>query len=328
MPAFPIPVFVSIVLSFAALRLWQERQQVSMLALLLMVCAAQAMIIALAQHYGVKWLLPVQPVTAAMIPGLAWLAYQSTAVRRMSPKDLIHGVVPLAALLVLAVAPALVDLLLPCAFVGYGLAILIHALRGTDAQPLMQLGHGNMPTRVWVVIGAALTASAISDVLIVAAQIQGWQHLRPWIISVFSVGNLLLIGMLSLSPYIRTEEPPAPEPEPAKEDPDPELWHRVTTLMAQEKPYLNADLTLAQLARKLRVPAKTLSSTINRATGENVSRYVNAARIAEAQSALIAGKSVTEAMLSAGFNTKSNFNREFLRVSGASPSDWLKSQST
>jgi AraC-like DNA-binding protein len=29
-------------------------------------------------------------------------------------------------------------------------------------------------------------------------------------------------------------------------------------------------------------------------------------------------------MLSAGFNTKSNFNREFLRVAGVPPSEWLR----
>jgi len=31
-------------------------------------------------------------------------------------------------------------------------------------------------------------------------------------------------------------------------------------------------------------------------------------------------------MFASGFNTKSNFNREFLRVIGASPRDWLKSR--
>ncbi|MCK0097339.1 helix-turn-helix domain-containing protein [Yoonia sp. F2084L] len=36
-----------------------------------------------------------------------------------------------------------------------------------------------------------------------------------------------------------------------------------------------------------------------------------------------AENSITNAMLSSGFNTKSNFNREFLRISGKSPSDWL-----
>ncbi|MGL5010519.1 MAG: helix-turn-helix domain-containing protein [Paracoccaceae bacterium] len=98
--------------------------------------------------------------------------------------------------------------------------------------------------------------------------------------------------------------------------------------MARDKPYLDPNLTLAHLARKLRVPAKTLSAAINRATGENVSRFVNAERIRHAQSILLRGETVTEAMLASGFNTKSNFNREFLRVAGASPSDWLKDSST
>jgi AraC-like DNA-binding protein len=31
-------------------------------------------------------------------------------------------------------------------------------------------------------------------------------------------------------------------------------------------------------------------------------------------------------MLSSGFNTKSNFNREFLRVAGVSPSEWLRAR--
>jgi AraC-like DNA-binding protein len=45
-----------------------------------------------------------------------------------------------------------------------------------------------------------------------------------------------------------------------------------------------------------------------------------------AKSKLRAGESVTEAMFASGFSTKSNFNREFLRVTGASPSKWLAEQ--
>ncbi|WP_365734666.1 helix-turn-helix domain-containing protein [Planktotalea sp.] len=43
------------------------------------------------------------------------------------------------------------------------------------------------------------------------------------------------------------------------------------------------------------------------------------ARIKAACAALEQGDSVTEVMLSAGFNTKSNFNREFLRITGKIP---------
>lgn len=96
--------------------------------------------------------------------------------------------------------------------------------------------------------------------------------------------------------------------------------------MAAQRPYLNPDLTLSQLSRKSFVPVKQLSSAINRVMGENVSRYINAARIKSAQNALQSGENVTQAMLSSGFNTKSNFNREFLPVTGRSPSDWVADQ--
>ena len=75
------------------------------------------------------------------------------------------------------------------------------------------------------------------------------------------------------------------------------------------------------------VPAKALSAAVNRVRGENISRVVNRWRIAHAAGMLQDGASVTEAMLGSGFNTKSNFNREFLRVTGESPSEWRRRMS-
>lgn len=326
MPTLPIPVFAALILAFAGLHLWRAQQRVSPLLLLLCLCAAQSLIIALAQHYLVPGLRWVQPVTATLIPPLAWFACQVTAVRNAQTSDLLHGFVPLTALSVVLIAPQYLDILLPGVFVVYGVAILIQSLRGADAQPRMPLSSDNVPGRVWLLIGAALIASAFSDVLIYFAQLARYGHLQPWIITVFSVGNLLIIGMLSVSPYLRTDEEPQPETSLDDIQPDSEIWERVTAYMAKERPYLDPNLTLAQLSRKLRVPAKALSTTINRATGQNVSRFVNDARIRAAQTALLDGQSVTNAMFESGFNTKSNFNREFLRVAGTSPSEWRKSQ--
>ena len=324
MPTLPIPVFVALALAFGCLRLWADQGRLSALGLLLALCAVQSLIIALAQHYMVPGMRLVQPVSAAFIPPGAWFAYLVTAVRPANRADLLHLLVPLAALAALLVAPAFLDVLLPAAFVGYGIAILAQALQGSDAQPNASLAHGNLPSRIWLMIGAALIASALSDVVIVLAQVMGYAQARGWIITVFSVGNLLLIGLFALSPTLRNEAPEVPDPAPEPAQPDTELWNRVLELMAQDKPYLDPNLTLAQLARKLRVPAKALSVTINRATGDNVSRFVNAARIRHAQDMLTQGESVTEAMFASGFNTKSNFNREFLRVVGTSPSAWAR----
>lgn len=322
MPSLPFPVFGGLVLLFLFLRLWVVQKRIGPLAILLLVCALQALIIAAAQHYQVPGMRMVQPITATLIPPIAWLAYQSSAVRPLALRDFVHLLLPFTALTVLSVAPGLLDLLIPAGFVGYGAALVLQSARGPDAQPRLSLESSDLPARTWRIIGIALVASAFSDVLIVLAQLGGVGFLKPWIISVYSVGNLILIGALSLSGHLQAEFDNTPEPVTKAPVADDALWARVQAFMADERPYLDPDLTLTRLARKLGVPAKTLSATINAATGENVSRYVNAARIAAAKDALRAGESVTNAMLSAGFNTKSNFNREFLRVSGTSPSQW------
>lgn len=114
-------------------------------------------------------------------------------------------------------------------------------------------------------------------------------------------------------------------PEDVKQDQS--IVTKLDEYVQTQKPFLDPDLTLARLSRKLLIPAKRLSSAINRAKGENVSRYINRHRIDHACEMVLTGRSITDAMLSSGFNTKSNFNREFLRVKGVSPSKWLQTQS-
>lgn len=326
MPSLPIPVFAAAVLMFLFARLWMVRGRLSPIAILLAVCAVQTAIIALAQHYLLPGLRLVQPITATLIPPAAWCAFQWTATRPMRATDLVHALVPLTAIAALITAPDFLDIFLSGVFVAYGGAIIYQSYKGPDVQPHAFLGDGDVPLRIWQVIGAMLIVSAVSDVLIVASIATGFGHFQPWIVSLFSIGNLLVIGILSLSTHLEAEGAQDKEPLRTTTKADPEIWRRVQTYMTDQRPYLDPDLTLARLSRKLGIPAKTLSVAINQETGENVSRYVNDARIAAACAALIAGESVTSAMLSSGFNTKSNFNREFLRITGHSPSKWLAEQ--
>lgn len=322
MPTFPIPVFVACVLGFAGLRLWWLRGYVSPLVLLLILCAAQSLVIALNQHYGVTTMRIVQPLMASLIPPAAWIAYRN----RVSRADILHVLGPLTAVAALIVSPQFLDVLLPGLFVLYGILILISAKDGADAQPDTLLASGDLPGRIWLVIGAALVASALSDILIVASQVVGYVEFRPWIISVFSLGNLLIIGGLSFSPHLQTVNDDQPDETANSKVADAEVWERIQTFMEEQRPHLDPDLTLARLSRKMGVPSKSLSATINLTTGENVSRFINKARIAAAKKAMLGGETITNAMLLSGFNTKSNFNREFLRLVGTSPSAWLAEQ--
>lgn len=319
MPTFPIPVFVACVLGFAGLWLWREKGHLSLLRLLIILCAGQSLIIALSQHYGITLMRSIQPVVASIIPPVAWLAYRN----RVERKDIVYTVAPIIAAAAVLILPQILDLLLPGLFAIFGTLILLSAKKGADDQPDVLLASGDLPSLLWLLIGVALVASAMSDVLIVSAEVMGYPELRPWIISVFSVGNLLIIGAVGFSSHLETIDSTSSDQEKKIQVADPETWSRIQVYMDSKKPYLDPDLTLSRLARKIGLPVKSLSSTINLATGENVSRFINSARVAHAQKAMKDGASVTNAMLDSGFNTKSNFNREFLRIVGVSPSAWL-----
>lgn len=54
--------------------------------------------------------------------------------------------------------------------------------------------------------------------------------------------------------------------------------------------------------------------------GRNISQIVNEYRVGDAKRRLVTtSEPVTTIMLESGFGTKSNFNREFLRVTGMTP---------
>lgn len=330
MLTLPIPLVVALILGFLALRHAVAGDRSILFLLLLVACAIQALIISLTQHYGLSQLVLIQPITAVAAPPLAWLTFQSAALRPLQiQRDWLHVLGPVFTAFCTVFAPLTLDVVLPAIFASYGIAILIR-LRQEGTLPFARLGSGPRPALIWKAIGILLILSALSDVLIAIALALGHIEWRSLIISVFTSFALLGIGLLSLSRDAEgtvEDEPAAAEPggsRPSEED--TALIARLDALMKENRPYLDPDLTLARLARRLHVPIKQLSAAINLVRGENVSRYVNGFRIRDACARLTSGDTVTEAMLSSGFNTKSNFNREFARVMGQSPSAFLRAK--
>ena len=327
MPAFPIPVFAAVILLWFLIRAIVRREGPGVFLALLALCAGQAMITALSLHYGQEWADLLRPVSAAIIPALAWVAFISTAVRRAEARDLVHLIGPGFVGFCRLASPAALDLVIPALFLGYGVAILLVLRRGADGLPRLALGAGERPIQLWRIVAFALIGSAISDGAIVAAQIAGRHGWVPWIISVASSLSLALVGGLGLSPALQPDET---EDAPLAADhadlaEDAALMVRLDEVLRDQALYLDPDLTLNRLSRRLKIPAKRLSIAINRHTGGNVSRLINRCRIEAACARLARGETVTDAMLGSGFNTKSNFNREFLRVTGQSPSAWRAS---
>lgn len=325
-PSLPLPLLSALVLGFLLAVFLLRRTRPGFILTLLGFSAAQAAIIALAQHYGIGAFRSLQPVTAAAIPPLAWAAFQFSAVRRPRlPHDLVHLAGPCLALAALLAAPALLDPLIPALFLGYGGTILLAAWRGADGLPRLPFDAGDTPGLVWKVIALSLIVSALGDGLIAAAALGRRADWLPWIVAALSSATLLAVGGLVLARRLGSDGgDPVPGPPPIPHDPeeDKALMARLDALLESRRLYLDPELTLTRLARALHVPVKRLSAAINRSTGGNVSRHVNGYRIREACRALEGGANVTDAMLASGFSTKSNFNREFRRITGRTPSAW------
>jgi AraC-like DNA-binding protein len=103
---------------------------------------------------------------------------------------------------------------------------------------------------------------------------------------------------------------------------------RVRGHMDAQKPWLDPDLTLEQLAGQLRMRPKLLSQAINEGAGQNFFEFVNTYRIGEARRLLTnpVDKKITvlEVLYEVGFNSKSSFNTVFKKQTGYTPSEFKK----
>lgn len=328
MPMLPIPAFVAVVLGFLAVRTLLSGGR-PLLVALLAACAVQSLLVTLVGGYGIGPLRAVLPVSATVIPPLAWITFRDALIDRAVLRDAArHVAAPAFTLFCRIFAPETTDVVVPLIFLGYGGAILLH-LRTSADMPLASLAAGGVPAVIWRALGWALIASAVSDGLIAIAYMTGREAWAGPLIALFSSLALLLLGLLSVNPAASGEQESEEKAKPRVQDgetvaEDAEILIRLDTFLTRDPVHLDPNLTLVRLARRLHLPEKRLSAAVNRATGGNVSRHVNAWRIRHACRLIESGSSVTEAMLDSGFNTKSNFNREFRRVTGSTPSAWRR----
>lgn len=100
---------------------------------------------------------------------------------------------------------------------------------------------------------------------------------------------------------------------------------KLNEYMNLEKPYLDPDLTLTELAERLDIKVKDLSQVINNNFELRFFDYINKYRIQEAK-ALIENPpdpkmTILEIMYQVGFNSKSSFNTSFKKFIGMTPSE-------
>ncbi len=107
-----------------------------------------------------------------------------------------------------------------------------------------------------------------------------------------------------------------------------ELHRKLLLLMETEKPYKESELFLTDLANRLNAVPNYLSQIINEKEGKSFYDYINTLRVEEFIRTVKNPDSQKFTLLSlahdCGFNSKSSFNRYFKKVTGQSPSEYLK----
>ncbi len=323
----PVTLFATAALGLVVMHLLSRRDMrvtanrlfVALVALYLV----QSFLVSLRWGYGIEELrLPVGLV-AAVIPACAWAAYRALA-GKLGPGAL-WAVLPVAATwaAVLQWQDA-VDLLIPLSYLGFGLLILIPVLRDRDAPALTPIGDIRQARRAMGLIGATLIASAATDAFIVYDFWRNTGGSSGHIISVVQTGFVLIIGVAAAFGRSTPEEGELASPPDQSDHTDhAQVLSRIEDIFAREGLHRSEELSLRRLSRRLGLPDRKVSEAVNRLRGVNMSQFVNEHRIRDACALLReTDRSILQIALTVGFASKSNFNREFQRVVGQTPSAW------
>lgn len=331
MLAIPFPWYTLSILLILLLKICRQRPAgYRNSAIFIAGCSLLLMMSALRWQFDLIKLRQLQSVMAITLPPLAWHCFACFTGQRLQQKVAAFVGPPTLALALNLIAPATTDAVLMLLYIGYGCALIRMALQGSDTFIFRRLSDSASTSSRAFIAGGFLCFSGLTD-LVIALNFHFYQGQQAPQVVAISQAILLpfvcfaIVGSSHLSLVVRE---PALPPKESKEDNTETFlstYQRVNTLISEQNLYLNPDLTLNALARKTGIPARQISKAVNLTRGCNVSQWINGFRIDFAQQLLRnTALPVTEVMLEAGFATKSNFHREFLRISGMTPTDYRR----
>ncbi|MCG9577839.1 AraC family transcriptional regulator [Vibrio tubiashii] len=344
MLAIPVPFVVSMLLGLLAMTLYMRfGTQTKAACFFLGLCATTTAMVGLRWTFDISLFSFLQPVLASVIPVVAWFTF-STSRRTNRWSFAKHFVVPTYILISSATQQWFslpIDESLTLIYVGYGLALI--RISGKDSLMLnVSLGNWEGVKKAESIAGWMLLFSALVDTLMSLDFAYNDGEMSLYILT---VAHLVLLPTLSIAVVIVGINTPVSEADKSKAQSDDlgsdtassvtlskERANEITSMLDEkirrELLYLDPELTLAKLSRKIVVPAKHISIAVNQVHNQNISKLINSYRIAHAQQALRGSQdSITQIFMNSGFQTKSNFNREFSRITGMTPSQYRKAKS-
>ena len=133
----------------------------------------------------------------------------------------------------------------------------------------------------------------------------------------------------SLPPELIVEEQQRYSKSGLKEERAIEIQQLLLKLMEEKKLYLDENISLPQLAEMLNIHPNYLSQVINERFQKNFYDFINSYRIEEFKRLISSGKNKNKTFfalaLDCGFNSKASFNNSFKKITGNTPSEFVKS---
>lgn len=341
MLAIPVPLVVSMMLTLLAITMHlRYGKQVKMVCLFLVLCASTTAMVGLRWTFGFVAFSYIQPILASLIPVFAWYTFTraSTGITTLSLKHAVGPVLVVTSLITKTIDVLPLDGILTGTYIFYGIALLRYSSQ--DSLLInVSLSNWEGVKKAENLAGWMLLFSALIDTLLSFdfAFNQGIFSLY-----ILTIGHLFLLPVLSLAVLIVAVNTPTAEENRTVKEENKEI--EVNPLVSEQRAqeivksldekireksiYLDPDLTLSKLSRKLGVPAKQISIAVNLIYKQNISKLINEYRIDHAKQQLLdSEKSITQIFMSCGFQSKSNFNREFSRITGITPSEFRKGNS-
>jgi len=142
---------------------------------------------------------------------------------------------------------------------------------------------------------------------------------------IYTMGYLVI-----LNPKILFDQKPAQyERSALSNDTAKRILKEIIQYVENNKPYLDSNLRMSQLADELSISSNQLSQVLNQELDKNFNEFINSYRVKEVQERLKENKFQNLTILAiaedSGFNSKNAFNRAFKYYTGVTPSQYKKS---
>ena len=305
-----------------------------------LICATQNFLAVFALGFGWDFASLLR-ASIAMTVGPAGYFYYCSLVeseRVISYRWFLH-MLPAALLVVLWISHAhllwMVEYLIISSFAIY-LLLTFRLLIGGN-QRLQHLAQYAGAAYRWLVVVAAIMTINLIIELSIALELRMGVPLRDSLALVIGAGAFLvfhattLLLVITRAPLMEwmhaLQDLRLSKAKPMSHAEARDIFERWERVVAERELYRReGGVSLEQAGRILVIPARQISQAINRIYGGSFSQYLNDCRVKAAQTLLRDNTemSITTLMMEAGFSTKSNFNKEFLRATGLSPSDYRK----